>query len=259
MTTTRAALRAQGEAMRSRLFGAAAPAVDWPGVDDLMSEAVYGTVWCRPGLALPDRMVAALAALGALVRLPALGRHVDAALDLGLERRAIGEVLLQAGLYAGFAGAEETLAAANAVFAARGLAPLAPERRDDALHSLTARGRELMESLHGERAYQGYAAGDNPVTGAMYPLAIQYGYGELWFRPGLERRQRALVAVAAFTALRLEGQVRKFGQSALGAGLSAEEVREAVIQTAPYGGFPPALNALAALSDVLGPLLSDGS
>ena len=109
----------------------------------------------------------------------------------------------------------------------------------------------MLEALHGSRGYEGYAAPDNRVTGALYPVAIQYGYGEIWHRPGLDRRQRALCAVAAFTALRLEGQVRKFGQSALNAGLAGGEIIEAVIQTAPYSGFAPALNALAALSDVL--------
>ena len=109
----------------------------------------------------------------------------------------------------------------------------------------------MLEALHGSRGYEGYAAPDNRVTGALYPVAIQYGYGEIWHRPGLDRRQRALCAVAAFTALRLEGQVRKFGQSALNAGLASGEIIEAVIQTAPYSGFAPALNALAALSDVL--------
>ena len=56
------------------------------------------------------------------------------------------------------------------------------------------------------------------------------------------------VAVAGFTALRLPEQVGKFGQSALNVGLSKTEVIEAIIQTAPYTGFPPALNALGALS-----------
>ena len=116
------------------------------------------------------------------------------------------------------------------------------------LDELTRRGTELMGALHGDRARQGYAAPDNPITGALYPTAIQYGYGEIWFRPGLERRQRALVAVAGFTALRLPEQVAKFGQSALNMGLSKTEVIEAIIQTAPYTGFPPALNALGAIS-----------
>jgi 4-carboxymuconolactone decarboxylase len=89
------------------------------------------------------------------------------------------------------------------------------------------------------------------VTYALYELAIQYGYGEIWFRPGLDRRQRALVAVAAFTALRLPEQARRFGQAALRLGASRTEVIEAIVQTAPHSGFPPALNVLSALSDVL--------
>lgn len=105
-----------------------------------------------------------------------------------------------------------------------------------------------MQALHGDRALQGYAAPDNPVTGALHSLAIQYGYGEIWSRPGLGRRECALLSVAAFSALRLPDQVQKFGQSALNVGLTKEEVIEAVIQTAPYSGFPPGLNALAALS-----------
>ena len=61
--TDRASLRAQGEAMRRRLFGDGddgAPA----NMRTLNTEAVYGAIWSRPGLALDDRMVCALAALG---------------------------------------------------------------------------------------------------------------------------------------------------------------------------------------------------
>ena len=60
------------------------------------------------------------------------------------------------------------------------------------------------------------------------------------------------MAVAAFTALRLPEQVAKFGQSALNVGLTRTEVVEAIIQTAPASGFPPALNALGALGTVFG-------
>src|ERR1041384_5943291 len=126
--------------------------------------------------------------------------------------------------------------------------PEEPERTDS-LEALSERGRKLMEQLHGDRAGQGDAAPGNTATGAPSPRAIQDGDGESWFRPGLDLRQRALVAVAAFTALKL-GQVQKFGESALNMGLSRTEVIEAVIQTAPLSGFAPALNALAGLSEV---------
>jgi alkylhydroperoxidase/carboxymuconolactone decarboxylase family protein YurZ len=248
--TTRASLRQQGEAMRHRLFGDddGAPAF----MRTLNSEASFGAIWSRPGLAIEDRMVCALAALAAVQRLPKLRRHVAAALDLGLPARAIVEILIQIGIYAGFAASEEAVEAAGVVFAERQIAMPQEPAREDSLEALSERGRKLMEQLHGDRANQGYAAPGNDVTGALYPLAIQYGYGEIWFRPGLDLRQRALVAVAAFTALKLDGQVRKFGQSALNMGLSRTEVIEAIIQTAPFSGFAPALNALGGLSEALG-------
>lgn len=247
--TTRDSLRRRGEAMRHRLFGDddGAPA----NMRTLNTEASYGAIWSRPGLAIEDRMICALAALASVQRLAKLRRHVAAALDLGLPARSIVEVVIQIGIYAGFAASEEAVEAAGGVFAERGIALPEETAREDSLEALTDRGRKLMQQLHGDRATQGYAAPGNAVTGALYPLAIQYGYGEIWFRPGLDLRRRALVTVAAFTALKLEGQVRKFGQSALNMGLSRTEVIEAVIQTAPLSGFAPALNALGALSEVL--------
>jgi alkylhydroperoxidase/carboxymuconolactone decarboxylase family protein YurZ len=246
--TTRETLRRQGEALRRQLFGDddGAPAF----MRGLNAEASYGAIWSRPGLGLEDRMICALAALAAVQRLPKLRRHVGAALRLGLTPRAILEVLVQIGIYAGFAATEEAVEVAAAEFAARQVAmPEEPADRAE-LEVLSERGRQLMQQLHGDRAQQGYAAPGNAVAGALYPLAIQYGYGAVWFRPGLSLRQRALVAVAAFTALKL-GQVRKFGESALNLGLSRTEVIEAVIQTAPLSGFAPALNALGLLSEVL--------
>jgi alkylhydroperoxidase/carboxymuconolactone decarboxylase family protein YurZ len=245
--TTRASLREQGEAVRHRLFG------DDDGAPSFMrtlnTEASYGAIWSRPGLALPDRMLCALAALAAVQRLPKLRRHVGAALDLGLTPRAVLEVLIQIGIYAGFAASEEAVEMAAAEFASRRIAMPEETGCTDPLEQLTERGRK-MEQLHGARAREGYAASGSTVTGALYPLAIQYGYGEIWFRPGLDLRQRTLVAVAAFTALKL-GQVQKFGESALNMGLSRTEIIEAIIQTAPLSGFAPALNALGALSGAL--------
>ena len=245
---TRRELRRQGEAMQARLRGDG-PDLP-PGFGRLLTEATFGGIWSRPGLELPDRMICTLAALAVFPRLRALRRLIDAALDVGLAPAEIREALIQAALYSGFSAAEETLELAAEIFAVRGIAFPADPPADVSLEELAARGGATMQALHGNRAQQGYAAPDNPVTGALYPLAIQYGYGDIWSRAGLGRRERALVSVAAFTALRLPEQVQKFGQSALNVGLTQAQVIEAVIQTAPHSGFPPALNALAALSAV---------
>lgn len=246
---SRQTLRQSGETTLKKLFGTAAQT---PGLANLMTEPVFGGVWNRPGLTLSDRLLCTIAALATGPRLRSLRCHIGAGLDHGLDATAIREILVQASLYAGFSAAEETLALLAEILTERGIAFPADPPEDASLEEMTRRGVDLMNTLHGARALQGYAAPDNKVTGALYPTAIQYGYGEIWFRPGLERRQRALVAVAGFTALRLPEQVGKFGQSALNVGLSKTEVIEAIIQTAPYTGFPPALNALGALSAAFG-------
>ena len=249
---TRMDLRKRGNAVRAELgLGRGGEAEPVPGFDDFMAEAGFGGIWDRPNLARPDRMICVLAVLGLGGHMEALEAHVASALDLGLPARTILEVFMQAGLYGGFVTTEAAARTAQKVFAARKVrvGPDAP--RVETNEMLDARGHAVMAKLHGDRAGQGYAAPDNRVTGALYPSAIRYGYGELWGREGLDHRQRMLVAIASFTALGLEGQLKKFGTSALNIGLSREEVIEAVIQTGPYSGFPRALNGLGLLSDVL--------
>ena len=241
----RPTLRALGLTTLKALFGVTDQT---PGFGHLLTEPVFGGVWNRPGLDMKDRMLCTITALGAGPRLVVLRKYVESGLNQGLDAAAIREILVQVGLYAGFSATEETLPVLADILARRGIAFPEDPPEDVTLEELIARGTALMNTLHGDRARLGYATPDNPVTGALYPTAIQYGYGEIWFRPGLEHRQRALVAVAGFTALRLPEQAGKFGQSALNMGLTKTEVIEAIIQTAPYTGFPPALNALGALS-----------
>ena len=246
---TRQTLRQNGETTLRTLFGTADQTA---GFANLLTEPVFGGVWNRPGLACSDRLLCTIAALATVPRLHSLRQYINAALDNGLDGAAIREILVQAALYAGFSSAEETLPLLAEALGDRDIPFPDDPPEDVSVEELTRRGAELMTTLHGDRARLGYAALDNDVTGTLYPTAIQYGYGEIWFRPGLERRQRALVAVAGFTALRLPEQVGKFGQSALNVGLTKTEVIEAIIQTAPYTGFPPALNALGALSAAIG-------
>lgn len=250
--TAREELRRRGQKVRKELgLQRTEEAEPLPNFDDFIAEVSFGGIWDRPNLAKPDRMICALAVLGLGPHTMQLRRHVASALDLGLAPRTILEVFMQAGLYGGFITTESAGQVAQQVFAGRGLSVSPEPARTDDDEELDRRGKELMADLHGDRAGQGYAAPGNSVTGALYPAAIRYGYGELWFRPGLDRRQRMLVAIAAFTALGLEGQLKKFGASALNIGLKKEEVIEAIIQTGPYGGFPRALNGLALLSDTL--------
>jgi 4-carboxymuconolactone decarboxylase len=219
-----------------------------PGFGDFTAEVIFAGIWDRPNLSKPDRAICTLAALSVLQRLDALRTMTGMALNLGLTARNILEVFVQVGLYAGFVTTDASAAVSHEVFAERNLSVPPEPPRTDSLAELDRKGREVMAKLHGERATQGYAAPGNSITGELYPSAIRYGYGELWSRPGLDHRQRMLCAIAAFTAMGLEGQLEKFSASALNVGLSKAEIVEAVIQTGPYSGFPRALNGLSILS-----------
>ena len=236
--------------MRARLFGGTVKTSAHPDFDQLIIETTYGAIWSRPGLPLADRLVCTLAALCAMQQLTQLRRYVDAALNIGLPHEAPFTIFAQIGIYAGFAATEAAIEVADVVYRDRNVA--LPTRGSDELsvNALEHRGRELMAKLHGDRGAQGYAAPDNPLTSRLYPMTIPYGYGEIWHRPGLELRQRAMVSLAGFTALQLPDQIRKFGPSAMNIGLSLDEVCEAIIQTSPYSGYAPALNALRWLSEV---------
>ena len=201
--TTREELRQSGQAIRKRLgFPDMTPETELaPGFNRLAQEMVFGSIWARPGLALEDRMIAVLAALTSAQRLPQLRRYVGGALNLGLSARTIQEVPIHCGLYAGFPTILNALAETNAVFVERGIAVPDTEMPEHDAEALMALGEDTMHALHGTRAQGSYAAPDNTTTAMLYQAAVAYGYGEIWNRPDLDRRQRMICAVASFTAL----------------------------------------------------------
>lgn len=247
---TRDELATRGKALREKLgIDAdvhASGIGDYPGFVD---EAIFGVIWSRSGLALEERMMATLCAITALERSELVAPYVRAALGLGIEAIAIQELMLQASLYAGFAAAESATRIAQEVFETEGVVLDAPVALPQ---DLAGAGQEKMAELHGALSTQGYASPDNATTGALYSIAIEYGYGFLWQRPGIGRRERFICSIASFTSLGLDTQVAKFAVSAERQDLKRSEVVEVIMQVAPYNGFPRSLNALALIDAASG-------
>jgi len=250
--TPREDLQRSGAAIRKQLgFPPIAPETELaPGLNQLSTEMVFASVWARPGLGMEDRMLATLAALTSVQYLPQLRRYVGAALHIGLPARTIQEVIIHCGIYAGFPSILNSLAVANEVFAEQGVEVPDDDMPNPDADALAQLGNQVMTDLHGARSTLGYADPDNPAA-EIYRVAVDYGYGDIWNRPGLNRRQRLICALAAFTALQMTSQVVKFSQAALNTDLTKTEITEAISQTAPYAGFPKALNAFAALAEVI--------
>ena len=242
-------LRALGRSKQYELFGDTPPQSGHAAFDQFEQEFVFGRVWARPGLDLASRMIATLSALCVGRRLSSLEHYIDAALDAGLSAQTINEIFMQCGIYAGFsATTKECLTLAQRVFDARGVSLPVAASRDDSLALVAERGQEVMTTLHAERRHAGYANPENTIASTFYPDVVQFCYGELWKRPGMEMRERSICAIASFTALTFSGLVTKFSKAGLNCGLTQIEVVEVVIQTGPYTGLAPVLMGLAALS-----------
>jgi 4-carboxymuconolactone decarboxylase len=75
---------------------------------------------------------------------------------------------------------------------------------------------------------------------------VEFGFGDIYSRPGLDLRQRQLVTISALTTLGgTEPQLEIHVNAGLNVGLSAREVVEAIIHCVPYTGFPRVLNAMS--------------
>ena len=81
--------------------------------------------------------------------------------------------------------------------------------------------------------------------------AIDFPFGDIFTRPGLNLKSREMINVAALTALgNAEPQLKFHIKGALNVGCSQEEIVEIIIQMAVYAGFPAALNGMQATSEV---------
>ena len=82
---------------------------------------------------------------------------------------------------------------------------------------------------------------------------IEFPFGDIYSRPGLDLRSREIAVVAALTALgNAAPQLRVHIQAALNVGVTQDEIVETIMQMAVYAGFPAALNGLAAAKEVFG-------
>jgi 3-oxoadipate enol-lactonase/4-carboxymuconolactone decarboxylase len=115
-----------------------------------------------------------------------------------------------------------------------------------------AEGRRLRSELIGDSALA-----DRPPAGAdgfgsgFDALATRYAWGEIWGRPGLDRRTRSAVTLTALTATGQLGELADHVRGALRIGLSPTEIEEVLLHTAVYCGLPAARAALAAARTVV--------
>ena len=116
----------KGQEMLSKLRGGASGAGSATGTSDVFpdfwemtQEHLFGEVWSRPGLALRDRSIVSMTTLIVLGRMEELKMHIGYALNLGISREEILEMMMHIAHYAGWPAAVSALRVAKEVFASR--------------------------------------------------------------------------------------------------------------------------------------------
>jgi 4-carboxymuconolactone decarboxylase len=87
-------------------------------------------------------------------------------------------------------------------------------------------------------------------TRPMQELVTEYCWGEIWTRPGLDRRSRSLIILAMLTALNRPNEIRLHVRGALNNGLTKEELMEVFMQCAIYCGVPAGMEAMRIAKEV---------
>ncbi|MFV0569794.1 MAG: carboxymuconolactone decarboxylase family protein [Citrobacter portucalensis] len=111
-------------------------------------------------------------------------------------------------------------------------------------------GQEMLQKVDGK--------GGDAVVESLQDIApdfaqylIEFPFGDIYSRPGLDLRSREIATVAALTALgNATPQLKVHIGAALHVGLAQDEIIEVIMQMAVYAGFPAALNGLFAAKEV---------
>ena len=113
------------------------------------------------------------------------------------------------------------------------------------------RGMKIRREVLGDEHVDDTVARTTPFTADFQELITRYAWGEIWTRPGLDRRTRSCITLTALMALGRLEELEMHVRAALRNGLTEDEIKEVLLQGAIYCGVPAANAAFAIAQRVL--------
>lgn len=124
-------------------------------------------------------------------------------------------------------------------------------------------GFEVRRAVLGDEHVDRSIARTTGFTADFQDLITRYAWGDIWTRPGLDRRTRSCITVAMLAALGQEHELAMHVRAALRNGVTVAELKEVLLQVGIYAGVPASNRAFAIAQEVLGALpaevLGDGA
>ena len=112
-------------------------------------------------------------------------------------------------------------------------------------------GLAVRRAVLGDEYVDAALAGSDDFTAPFQDFITRFAWGDIWSRPGLDRRTRSFVTLAALMALNHHDELAMHVRAALRNGLSPEEISEVLLHTSVYAGVPAANRAFAAAQPIL--------
>jgi 4-carboxymuconolactone decarboxylase len=113
------------------------------------------------------------------------------------------------------------------------------------------RGMAVRREVLGDEHVDAAIERTTEFTAEFQELITRYAWGEIWSRPGLDRRTRSLITLAMLVALGREEELAMHVRAALRIGLTPDEIKEVLLHSAIYCGVPAANGAFAVAQRVL--------
>ena len=113
------------------------------------------------------------------------------------------------------------------------------------------RGMEVRRAVLGDAHVDRAIERTSDFTADFQDLITRYAWGEIWSRPGLDRRMRSAITLTALVALNKPEELAMHLRAALRNGLTPDEIKEVLLQSAIYCGVPAANSAFAIAQEVL--------
>jgi 4-carboxymuconolactone decarboxylase len=107
------------------------------------------------------------------------------------------------------------------------------------------RGMRVRREVLGDEHVDAAVERTSGFTADFQDLITRYAWGEVWTRPGLDRRTRSCITLTALVALGRLEELEMHVRAALRNGLTADEVKEVLLHSAIYCGVPAANAAFA--------------
>jgi 4-carboxymuconolactone decarboxylase len=113
------------------------------------------------------------------------------------------------------------------------------------------RGMKVRREVLGDEHVDAAVERTSGFTEDFQDLITRYAWGEIWTRPGLDRRTRSAITLTALIALGRFEELRMHLRAAVRNGLEEDEIKEVLLQSAIYCGLPAANTAFAVAQEVL--------